>query len=105
MTSRAKLSRMLGVLLLALFIGATTVTAPATASAGPADRGLELTIVKAPAGTSYAPDTVCAGPFAIDPWAVFFDCAVDVPTTFSPTCSNGFAFTPATLPPGLWRII
>lgn len=103
MTILRKFPKLFAVLLIALGIGAaSTVAAPAFASAD-ADRTHELTITKVAPG-NVSPDTVCQGPILLDfAYAVFF-CDIDVDTTFTATCADGFVFPPFALPPGPWRI-
>jgi hypothetical protein len=108
MLAKARVLPMIGALIATLFIGGFSA-APASAATDEVDkRNHEMSMTKvAPAapGEATTQAVTCNAGVNIDPWAMYFDCTLDSVTNVSARCTDGFTFTPITVPPGSYRII
>jgi hypothetical protein len=102
-----RFSRRISVLFAALIISTLSVgAAPGSAFAAAKEDGHSVTTeqIAAPSKDGVSITTSCSAAQYIDPWAVYFICVVDVPTTFDVRCRDGYRFPPFTLEPANWRI-
>ena len=104
----SRIGLLLGCVMLALVAAAgTSVATPASDATAGARKGHELSTIQTapPAKGGASIQVTCNAGVQLDPWALYFDCVLDVPTNVSARCSDGFTFTPRLLPPGSYRIL